>query len=270
MFSLTFKATQSHFALKMAKSKSVKIDYSEFTRKTQELARQFKVDEVKFVKEQSALLARDAARFTPPYASFPKKSGNGVGTARDIKMGRWAMENDLYKICSIRKKPTITWAKKAFGIAPVVFEGQAAACVIDNISDLHRWHNKHRNKRNRTKMLSYTEKCWTSQVVFNKYLKTQYPKVGRAKAAFLKSAIALGGNSKAPKNVLLNLGRASGTGKMKKSLRGSVGIITARAGGLAHTIRLVPMLQKDRLLKARRRLQILVKAAAKKARLKVV
>lgn len=254
----------------MPKHESVTIDYSEFSRKTQELARQFKVDSVKFVKEQSGLLARDAARFTPPYASFPKKSGNGVGTAKDIKMGKWAMENDLYKICSIRKKETIKWAKKAFGTGAVIFEGQAAACVIDNISDLNRWHRKHRKKGNRTKKLNYTDRCWTSQMIFNRYLKTQYPKVGRAKAALLKSGIALGSNKKAPKNVLLNLGRASGTGKMIKGVRGPAGIITASGGGLYHTIRLIPMLQKDRTIKARRRLQILVKAAAKKARFKVV
>ena len=107
-------------------------------------------------------------------------------------------------------------------------------------------------------------------MVLNKYLKIEYQRVGNAKATFYKAALSLGAKVSAPLNVKKNTGRASGSGKVTKGSRGAVGTIKGRSGGLYHTIKFMPMLRRNRLIKAVKRGEFLMKDAAKKADFKVV
>ena len=255
----------------MAKKDVIEIDTSVFHKRVRALAKKLGKNEKEFVKQQTGLLAREVSRMTPPYASFPKLSNTAsVGSAKDIKAGKGAILGDMLKICTTRKSPTIRWAKKTFNGGPVVFEKQVAAGVITTEAELHAWHRRHTNIRNRTWTLAFNERCWVAPVVLNKYLKKEYQRVGNAKATFYKVAVSLGAKVTAPPNVKKNAPRASGSGKITKGARGTVGIIKGKSGGLYHVIRHLPMLRKNRLIKALKRGEFVMKKAAKDADFKVV
>ena len=273
MFSLTWEATQSHSALRMAKikDKDIDIDDTVFQKRVRSLARKLGRNEKELIKEQTGILAREVARMTPPYAVYPKLSNAvSAGTAKDIKAGKDAMFGDMLKICSTRKSPTITWAKKTFKGGAVIFEKQVAAGVITNESELHQWHRSNRKKGNRTNWLPAYARMWVAPVLLNRYLKKEYQRVGNAKATFYKAALSLGAKVTAPANVKKNTGRASGSGKVTKGLRGAVGTIKGRSGGLYHTIKFMPMLRRNRLIKAVKRGEFLMKKAVKDSEFKVV
>ena len=111
---------------------------------------------------------------------------------------------------------------------------------------------------------------WVSAPVFKAYVKTQQANVGTAKTAFYKAAQALGAKVTAPAGVRNNILNSVGTGTVKKGSSGSKGIITGRAGGLFHTNKFLPMLRKNRLIKAVKRGEYVMKQAAKDSKFKVV
>ena len=111
---------------------------------------------------------------------------------------------------------------------------------------------------------------WVSAPVFKAYVKTQQANVGTAKAAFYKAAMALGAKVTAPAGVKNNTGNSVGTGTVKKGSGGSKGTIKGRAGGLFHTNKFLPMLRKNRLIKAVKRGEFLMRKAAKDSKFKVV
>ena len=254
----------------MAK-KDIDIDDSVFQQKARLLARKLGKDEKEFIKQQTGILAREVARMTPPFASFPKLSNSAsVGSAKDIKAGKGAIVIDLLRICSTRKGPTVKWAKKTFGNSPVIFESQAAGGALINEAELKAWHKINQGPNNRTKRLPTTSKYWVTSVVLNRYIKKQQLKVGTAKAAFYKAAMALGAKVTAPAGVINNISNPVGTGTVKKGSSGSKGTIKGRAGGLFHTNKFLPMLRKNRLIKAVKRGEFLMRKAAKDSNFKVV
>ena len=255
----------------MAK-KDIDIDDSVFQKRAKELARKLGKDEKEFIKQQTGILAREVARMTPPFASFPKLSNSAsVGSAKDIKAGKWAVYNDVAQIVSVYRRPAIIWAKKSFGEGKI-YGGQylLAAGVIDDVGRLHAWHKANRSANNRTKFLVKSERYWVSETIFKRYVKTQQANVGTAKAAFYKAAMALGAKVTAPAGVINNKVNSVGTGTVKKGSSGSKGIITGRAGGLFHTNKFLPMFRKNRLIKAVKRGEFLMRKAAKDSNFKVV
>ena len=74
----------------------------------------------------------------------------------------------------------------------------------------------------------------------------------------------------APAGVKNNKVNSVGTGIVKKGSSGSKGIITGSAGGLFHTNKFLPMLRKNRLIKAVKRGEFLMRKAAKDSKFKVV
>jgi len=251
--------------------KDIDIDDTAFLQRTKALARKLGGSQKDFIQNQTGILAREVARMTPPYATFPKLSNTAsVGTAKDIAAGKIAITNDLHNICSIRELKTVKWARKAFGTGPVHFESQAAGGTIINEAELQAWHKRNLTTRNITRKLPYTSKFWVTQTIFNRYVKNQHLYVGRAKATFYKVALRLGAKVTAPANVKKNALLVSSSGVVNSKGGFDEGIIKGRAGGLYHVTKYLPMLRKNRLIKAVKRGEYLAKQAAKESGFNVV
>jgi len=244
--------------------KDIDIDDTLFLQRTKALARKLGEGQKDFIQNQTGILAREVARMTPPFATFPKLSGTAsVGTAKDIAMGKQAITDDLYNICSIRELKTVKWARKAFGTGPVYFESQAAGGTIINEAELHAWHKRNLRPSNTTRKLPNISKFWVTQTIFNRYAKNQHQYVGRAKATFYKVALKLGAKVTAPANVKNNALLVSSSGVVNTKGGFAEGVIKGRAGGLFHTIGWLPMLRNNRLIKAVKRGEYIMKQAAK-------
>ena len=112
----------------MARGKDIDIDDSVFQKRARALARKLGKDEKEFIKQQTGILAREVARMTPPFASFPKLSNSAsVGSAKDIKAGKWAVYIDVAKICTVKTKGKITKAVKSWGVGPIVYGNKTIA-----------------------------------------------------------------------------------------------------------------------------------------------
>ena len=254
-------------------NKDVIIDDAVFQQRIAALARNLGEDEFEFVKNQTGILAREVARMTPPYAVFPTlTNSSSVGTSKDMQAGKWAIYVDIAQICTVKEKGEITKAKKSWGNSPIIYgDGKMIAMgIIDNATDLHKWHTANQGFNNRTRPLSGPNRYWVSAPVFKAYVKTQQANVGTAKAAFYKAALALGATVTAPAAVKNNLMNSIGTGKLTKQSGGTTGIILGRAGGLFHTNKHLPMLRKNRLIKALKRGEYLMRQAAKDSSFNVV
>ena len=253
------------------------IDDSEFQRKARKLARKYGVDEYDFVKEQTGLLARDVAKMTPPWASFPSLwKGTSIGTAKDIKQGKFAVLKDLKQICFVvpqdvadrvhqQSKGGPIWRRDGSGSNRVVSPG-----VITNMGALRSWHHENENARGRTKKVKVPNLPWVGDKLFNSYVKAEQANVGVAKAAFWLASVALGAKGAAPAAVKKIAYKSSGGGSMHKTIKGPYGLINGSAKGLHHAKRFLPQLRSNRLKKAVKRLEYIGRAAAKQAGFKVV
>ena len=193
---------------------------------------------------------------------------NTVGTAKDIKAGKEALSIGLYSICHIRKKKSINWARKAFGGGPIMSKGtQIASGVIDDVETLSRWHYGNRKANGRTKDVAKKDRPFVYSAVFNKYLRRRLQDVGVAKASFYKASLHLGGKHNAVKAIKLNLGKATGKGSIKQGRHGYSGIVSGLSKGGYNTKKHLPMIQKDRSIKALKRLRILANQAAKESKM---
>ena len=265
------KATPSHYALKMAKGFTV--DYRAFEKKAKALAKKLGKDEREFVKQQTGILAREVAKMTPPFASFPSlKKGSAIGNKEDKKIGEWAIYMDIKWICTVIPDGDIAKAKQSWGSGPIIYSNGKviAKGVIDNVSELRNWHNSNQGLNNRTKPLKGPMRYWVSETVFTSYVKSEQKKVGIAKAAFAKASLALGAKGAIPAWVKNSMNSTSGSGQLIKESKGTKGIITGRAGGLFHTNRHIPALMKNRLIKAVKRGEFLMRKAAKDSNFKVI
>ena len=251
-------------------SQNVGIDYSEFQRKAKKLARAYKVDEREFIKDQSRLLAREAAKFTPPFAEgiLPSWSkGTAVGTKADIEEGEWAVRIDLGRIFEPWKnQDAFNREYRRSKGGPLYWRGKMRApSMMTNGFQMYRWHQDHRKKNGRTKRLEQGQKPIVSEALFEEYTKDMQKHVGVSKAAFLKVSMSFGGKSSAPPKIKRHLGKATGIGKLVTNRKGTEGLLTAIADGLYHTKRQVPHLMRNRLKKAVKRLQYIGRQSAKNA-----
>tara|TARA_R110002153_G_scaffold274299_1_gene448235 strand:- start:1954 stop:2706 length:753 start_codon:yes stop_codon:yes gene_type:complete len=248
-----------------------KIDYSVFVKRAKALARKLGKDEKEFVKQQTGILAREVAKFTPPFASFPSNKGSAIGKKVDETQGKWAVYMDIKWICTIKPADEIAKARRSWGSSPIIYGGKTITKgVIDDVGSLKAWHNANQGLNNRTKPLKGPMRYWVSDTVFTAYVKGEQKKVGIAKAAFAKASVALGAKGAVPAWVTKHMGTVSGSGVLIKESKGTKGIIKGQAGGLFHTNKQVPSLMKNRLVKAVKRGEFLMREAAKDSKFKVV
>jgi hypothetical protein len=253
----------------MARNKSFKleVDDSTFKKNAKKLLSDMGVDSVLFMKQQTGLLARDLAKYTPPFTSFPTSKGTSIGTAKDIKHGKEAVAIGLYSICHIRKRKSINWARKSFGDGPIFNKKQQIAHgVIDDLESLATWHQTNRGARGRTRRVPASQRPFVFKTVFNKYLKKRQADVGTAKSSFYKASLALNAKGSAPANVKKNLDKAIGTSSVKKKRKGPQGLVSGRAKGAYTTkTKFLPKIQKDRMIKAMKRLKYVGNKLAKES-----
>ena len=245
---------------------NVEVDDTLFKKNAKKFLLEIGIEEKDFIKEQSGLLARDLARFTPPYASFPVNKGTSIGKPADIRAGKFAVFYDIIGICHPRKRSAINWAKKNFGNGYIYANNvKIGKGVIENIGDLSNWHHQNRNRRGRTKRIPDSEQPFVLKTVFNKYYKRRQKDVGIAKASFYKASLAFDAKGSAPPNVKKNLGKSAGLGIMRKTDKGWVGNISGTSKGAADTLRHLPQIQFDREKRAMARLKYIVNALMKKS-----
>jgi len=250
---------------------NIGIDDSEFQRKAKKLVKKYGISEKEFIKDQSRLLAREAAKFTPPFAVFPDwNKGTAVGSKADIEQGEWAIYYDLKKIFAPVGDDTITKKLKYYKGGPVYRRGAIVfAGIARNVSEMKKWHSNNKRANGRTRDLPSNGAMLCGWSLFNKYAKTQQKKAGIAKAAFWKASLGFGGKSPATPKIKRHLATTSGSGIMVKTRKGHDGKITARADGLFHTMRFLPHLRRNRLEKAVKRLEYIGKKVAKESGFKV-
>ena len=243
------------------------VDDSVFQQKARKLARKLGVDEHKIVKEQTGILAREVAKMTPPYAKFPSLfKGTSVGTAKDIKQGEWAVYNDLRKICFVVPDDVANRTHRYTKGGPVYRRGKIVAPrVIVNLGELATWHKRNEDHKGRTRDLDVPHLPWMGENLFMKYVKSQQANVGIAKAAFYKASVQLGAKGAAVKGIKRHLVSTSGNGRMAKTSKGPYGLISGRAKGLWHVHRHLPQLERNRLIKAVKRLEYVNRQAVKNA-----
>ena len=249
------------------KSKSLIVDDSVFQQRARRLAKLLKVDERQFVREQGGLLARAVAIYTPPYATFPDSRKKTIGTKKDFDEGRNAAKRDVDQITT--EVEGVTWAKKQFGSGKI-YRGrkQVGAGVIDNLAQLKRWHNKNRRANGKTRRVDHSERFWVEKTLLDNYKKQLIKNVGISKAGPAKAALQLGAKGSIPKPVKIHLGRVKASGRMAQTSKGPYAMIRAsasRSPGLAHVQHLMPMIMRDRLIKAVKRLRYIKRQSVKRA-----
>ena len=253
----------------MAKGGSfdIEVDDSIFKKDVAKFLTAIGKEEKTFIREQSGMVARDLAKYTPPYDGFPSSDSMSIGKPADIKLGKAAIAGNLASICMrVKRKPVINKAIKNFGRNAPVYKGKQriAFGVIDNVEDLAKWHYKNRNGQGRVRRVPYIDRpmVWTS--IFNRYVKRRQKDVGIAKAGFYKASLKFGAKGTAPPNVKKNLGKSAGLGILKQTKDGWVGHISGTSKGGANTLRHLPMIERDRGIKALARLKKLAKNRVKK------
>lgn len=252
---------------------NIGIDVVEFKRKAKKLAKQFDLDEKEFIKDQSRLLAREAAKFTPPWPQkdFPDwKKGTAVARKQDILAGEQAVKTAITQICyTVDDWKVWQWREK-YGDGVIYSKGVPVATgVITNGIKLYRWHQDNKNKYGRTKKLKPPNMPAVGKSLRDEYIKNMQKHVGVAKASLLKAAIDFGDKGAAPPKIKRHLGKVKGSsGKLNKKSKGYEGLIHAIAEGTYRTKQLIPHLMRNRLEKAHARLKILAREAAKKAEFK--
>jgi len=252
-------------------AKGVKVDDSVFRRQARKLARKLKVDEFDFVKEQTQLLAREVAKMTPPYNKFPSTfKGLSMGSKADIERGETAIFFDVVGILKPRSEGSCAWAQRAFGGGPISEGGEVISPgVFWNKSDLYAWHKQHEQPNGRAKELPKNGRPWVPEGLWHEYVLERQRDAGMAKAAFAKAAKALGYKGAITPKIKRHMLTVKGTGNMDKKGKGPSGEIYGAADGLWHVNRHLPALQKNRLIKAVKRLKKVAKEAAKGSGFKV-
>ena len=253
----------------MAKGGSfnVEVDDSVFKKDTAQFLKKIGKEEKTFIREQSGMVARDLAKYTPPYSGFPSSKSSSIGKPADIKLGKDAIAGNLASICMrIKRKPVINKAIKNFGRNAPVYKGKQriAFGVIDNEDDLARWHYKNRNGQGRVRRVPDIDRPMVWLSIFNRYVKRRQKDVGIAKAGFYKASLKFGAKGGAPPNVKKNLGKSAGLGILKQTKDGWVGHISGTSKGGANTLRHLPMINRDRGIKALARLKTIAKNRVKK------
>jgi hypothetical protein len=280
-------------------SKAFTLDDAVFKNKIRKLAKQHGLDETKFVKEQGALLARDFARMSPPYASFPKKSraqGPGyVGTKKDQLAGIGAIKKDSFHNFVVKDRSYLDYVfdimQTTRFIKRTIKRGDGTPYFLDidylNMGSVQEAIDFHRSQMRAsdgrpsgsTKGGNDFEigrwkprnKMWIDHATFNKMLKIITKDVGELKASWIKAAIQLNPKTKAPAWVLKQMAGATGSGTMVSKKGSPTARIYASAYGMRYVDRtdIIRRVKLGRMEAMEKRLQYVFKQNAKKAGFKV-
>lgn len=251
----------------MATTEPFTVDFSLYKRKTEKLLNKLDKDKPVFLDEQSGLLFRDVAKYTPPFANgqLPKANANTYGTNSDKKFGEFAVFIDIYR--SMRpvgaaekwKNPQIKEAvrqkdtqalKKIFANSNSVYKGWA----VDHFDE--KFHLQARNKYGRVR--KKIRQLVVPKEEFVRYMRKVVSTVGQGKAYFAWAAMQMGRND-APKWISRHFYKYRATVIPGENSRTAIG----DHGAFVHTSRFLPRILEMRVTLAEKRLLFLTKNAIK-------
>ena len=253
--------------------KYIQLDDSVFQHKVRKLAKKWKIDEKEFVKQQGVLLQKTLGAYVPPYKTFPSGKSPSFGTKADEIAGNTAIKHDLNKLFFIPNTEAFEWAKKQFG-SREIRKGKKVigAGAIGSIGEMRRFHNANRKPSNgRTRSLKGFQQMWVNQDMFDTYVFMVQRDVGIAKASIAKGIIKLNPTIRGiNKAWLIQIPKATGTGRMVKLKGHWNAIFQAKAYGLQHLSQgIVNFVIRGRMSKMESALRKQFKETSKKSGFKV-
>jgi len=247
------------------------VDDTLYRAQAKKLVRQLKLDETKFVNEQTGLLAQLFCKVTPPFKSFPKLSGKPT-YGGSVTIGRNAVKRDFFRAVQ-RIGKAASWKDK--GIAKAIRTGDAnyieqrlkymkgsnkQNLKVRKFDD--RLHDSKRNARGRVNRNTLPTVALKNPDV-NKGLKRALDRVGIAKASFAIAALRFG--RPAPKGWISKQFRKVNTPVNMATKSSPVASFTATAKGVDMASSRIKQVERFRMVAMVKRLEFLVKADAKKA-----
>jgi hypothetical protein len=252
---------------------SIKFDDRVLKKKIHILLSRLKVDQKEFITDQTSFLARDLAKYVPPYAQFPSLKSNSIGKAADKKAGEKAILSDLNRIFFVPDDASVyTWARKEFPSGRVYTKGRISGLgVATSIEEMARHHMRFRNPvTGRIGRVSVENRLWVSKRLFNRYYKDQKVKVGYSKAGFASVAMRLNSKVKVPAWVKRHVGRANSSYNIKTGKNEAYGRFKSVSVGVrAVSSKTVNMVTKRRYESMEQQLSKMFKDIAKRAGWKV-
>ena len=253
--------------------KYVQLDDSVFQHKIRKLAKKWKIDEKEFVRQQGVLFQKTLGAYVPPYKRFPSGKTPSFGTKADEIAGNIAIKHDLNKLFFTPNGGAFENAQKTFRNG-LIYKGKKVigAGVINSIGEMKRFHNANRKRSNgRTRSLKGFQQMWVSQDMFDTYVFMVQRDVGIAKASIAKGILRLNSKTRGiNKSWLMQIPKATGTGRMAKLNGHWNAIFQAKAYGLQHLSQgIIKFVQAGRISKMESALKRKFKDAAKKSGFKV-
>jgi len=235
----------------MPRGKGMQVDDSVLRHKIRKLLKRLNIDEKEFVKEETGFLARDFARYTPPYAVFPSR-GTSIGTGKDKKAGEFAMLGDLNKIFFVPDDDGIyNWALKEFPSGNIYKRDRIIGMgVARSIAEMEAHHRRMQNPRTgRIRVFKLEQAMWVSARLFKKYYNAEKKKVGISKASLAKSASFFNPKIRVPAWVSRHFALARGSARLDVKKSKPSGIFKASAPGITHlSAGIISRVNKARLI----------------------
>lgn len=271
MWSLRFTGKAS--AAMAKKDGGITFDDAVYRKKIRDLARRMNVDEAEFVREQAGFLARDFAKYVPPFRTFPTGRGTSMGKKEDQKAGQLAIMADMNRIFFQPDDSAVyDWARKQFPQGQIWTKGRiTGAGVAHTLRDMAKHHARFQNPRTgRIGRVSLEQRLWVSRSMFNEYLAQEIRKVGIAKATIAKSAIYLHPKIKAIRFISRHFSYVRSSARMAKIKNSPTAFFRGTAAGL-HNLRgkTISIVKRARLKAMEKRLTLILKGNAKKSGFKV-
>lgn len=255
--------------------KGIEFDTTLWKKRSKDVIKILKIDEPKFVKEQAGLLAELATKITPPFKEFPKFEKGGYATKGAKGAGDKATRAGFYSaVKNIGKEST--WKNKDIRLAirrgdTAYLEGRLKYVKGGKKKDLdvHFYSDNRRNKKrnNRGRVNKGTQPfVGLKDSDVKAGLKRALGNVGISKASLAKIAVKLG-RKNPPDWIKRHFGRVSHSMTVTKNP--SVIRFKTSAPGLDVVARNLRRIERFRMIAMEKRLESLVRAAAKKSGFKV-
>jgi len=267
-------------------SGELSVDISQFTSKTRLLLKQADVDQDVWLDEQMGLLTRDVSVFTPPFGGgdLPSMGRRAYGTGKDKIAGENAIRTDLELIFRRRERGYLEAVEDITGtrenVRQVLRNKKGVPYLIDvdvinydSVPDAMAWHKKLRRADGRVKGKMYSggndskigrwqarDRMWITPEIYAELTKALFKRVGQGKALFAWVALQFGGPP-AQRWISRHFYRYRASIRRGKDFRSA----TASSGQLVHTVRFLPRIQKNRAIRAEKRLGYLTRQSIKKA-----
>lgn len=251
--------------------KVAKIEDAVAQHKLRKLLKLARVDEKEFIRDQGALLARDMAKATPPFASgVIRLTRQTMGTTADKKQGEAALWRDLLKLFSPQEAGVIKWAKRVFK-GRQIYRGkkQTGAGVITSIEEIGSFHRKNQISRGRTRSLKQANKFWVPEKTLKRYFNREKKRVGRAKASFARAMVDINPKQKVPVWIKRNFSSGDGKGNVTTTGKGTKATVEAHAPGADRVTDNLPYLIRFRVKAMEKRLKFIIRGNAKQVGFKV-